>query len=112
MQLLNIIPPSIYARVTDHIKEQIELIKILEAKGYTYQTSDGLYFNTALVTDYNKLSKLPIEELKEGARVEKNKEKKNPPDFALWKFSPQDKQRQMKPSRSRFSGLAHRMFGD
>ncbi len=85
---LNIEEPNIYCRATENIPEQIELILMLEKKGYTYKTSDGLYFDTSLIKDYNKLSHLPLEELKEGARVEKNPEKKNPTDFALWKFSP------------------------
>lgn len=92
---LNILPPSLYARVTDNIPEQIALIAALEKKGYVYQTSDGLYFDTSLVKDYNKLSHLPLEKLREGARVEKNDEKKNPTDFALWKFSPAGVKRQM-----------------
>ncbi len=95
LKLLNIIEPDIWAKVSDYIAEQIELIKILEVKGFSYKTSDGLYFDTSLVNDYNKLSHLPLESLKEGARVEINIEKKNPTDFALWKFSPQDKKRQM-----------------
>ncbi|MFA5131017.1 MAG: cysteine--tRNA ligase [Patescibacteria group bacterium] len=85
---LNIEEPNIYCRATENIPEQIELIMMLESKGYTYKTSDGVYFDTSLVKDYNKLSHLPLEELREGARVEKNPEKRNPTDFALWKFSP------------------------
>lgn len=95
LSLLNILSPDIWAKVTDHINEQIALISRLEAKGFTYRTSDGLYFDTSLVEDYNKLSHLPLEELWEGARVEKNLEKKHPTDFALWKFSPAGSQRQM-----------------
>lgn len=95
IKYLNILEPEVWCRATDTIFEQIALIKKLEKNGYTYQTSDGLYFDTAKVKKYNKLSHLPLETLKEGARVEKNPEKKNPTDFALWKFSPQDKKRQM-----------------
>lgn len=95
LELLNIESPSIYARVTDNISEQIDLIKILEDRGYTYKTSDGLYFNTSKVSNYNKLSHLPLEELREGARVEINTEKRNATDFALWKFSPVGVKRQM-----------------
>jgi len=73
---LNILEPDIWCKATDYIKEQIELIKILEKKGYIYKTSDGIYFNTAKFINYNKLSHLPLEKLKEGARVEKNPEKK------------------------------------
>lgn len=92
---LGIIEPDVWCKATDNIKEQIELIKILEVKGYTYKTNDGIYFDTSLVKDYNKLSHLKLDELKEGARVEKNDEKKNITDFALWKFSPEDTIRQM-----------------
>ncbi len=94
---LNIIPPNVYSRAThpQNIKKQIQLIQILEKKGYTYRTSDGIYFNTSKFPHYNKLSHLKLSELKEGARVEKNPEKKNPTDFALWKFSPRNKKRQM-----------------
>lgn len=92
---LNIIEPDIISKVTDNIPEQIELIKILEQKGYTYKINDGIYFDTSKVENYNKLSHQSLEDLKEGARVEVNPEKKNPTDFALWKFSPKDKKRQM-----------------
>jgi cysteinyl-tRNA synthetase len=92
---LNIIEPDITSKVTDNIPEQIELIKILEQKGYTYKINDGIYFDTSKVKNYNKLSHQSLEDLREGARVEINPEKKNPTDFALWKFSPKDKKRQM-----------------
>jgi len=83
---LNIIEPSIWCKATEHIREQIELIKKLEAKGYTYKTSDGIYFDTSKFKDYGKLAKLKIEGLKAGKRIDM-KEKRNKTDFALWKFS-------------------------
>ena len=92
---LNILEPTTWCKATDNILEQIEMIEILEKKGFTYQTSDGIYFDTAKVKKYNKLSHLPLADLQEGARVEKNLEKKNPTDFALWKFSPMGAKRQM-----------------
>ncbi len=95
LEYLNIEAPNIFCKATDNIPGQIDLIKILETKGYAYKTSDGIYFDTAKVKDYNKLSHLPLDELKEGARVEKNPEKKNPTDFSLWKFSPAGARRQM-----------------
>jgi cysteinyl-tRNA synthetase len=85
---LNIYEPNVWCKATDHIPEQIVMIKTLEDKGYTYRTSGGIYFDTSKVKEYNKLSHLPLEQLLEGARVEKNPEKKNLTDFALWKFSP------------------------
>jgi len=92
---LNILEPTVSSAVTDNIPEQIALIKTLEEKGFTYRTSDGVYYDTSKFPNYNKLSHLKLEELQEGARVEINEEKKNPTDFALWKFSPKDAQRQM-----------------
>jgi cysteinyl-tRNA synthetase len=83
---LNIEEPNIWCKATDHIKEQIELIKTLEKKGYTYKTSDGIYFDTSKFKNYGKLALLDIKGLKAGARIEVG-EKKNKTDFALWKFS-------------------------
>lgn len=90
---LNLIKPSLMPKATDHIKEQIELIQKLEKKGYAYQTTDGVYFDTFKFKNYGKLSNL--DQIKEGARVEANPEKKNPRDFALWKFSPTNEKRHM-----------------
>jgi cysteinyl-tRNA synthetase len=92
---LNILAPDIWVKATDTIPEQIALIGTLEEKGYTYQTADGIYFDTAKFKDYTKLSHQDLEALKEGARVERNPEKRNPTDFALWKFTPQGIKRQM-----------------
>jgi len=92
---LNILAPDIWVKATDTIDDQIKLIRTLEEKGYTYQTGDGIYFDTAKFADYTKLSHQDLESLQEGARVEKNPEKRNPTDFALWKFSPQGVRRQM-----------------
>lgn len=87
MKQLNLLDPDIWCKATDNISEQINLIKKLEKKGYIYKISDGIYFNTAKFKDYTKLSHQNLEALQEGARVEKNKEKKNATDFALWKLS-------------------------
>lgn len=92
---LNISEPNIWCKATDHIKEQIKLVETLEKKGFTYKTSDGIYFDTSKFPDYNKLSHQNLKNLQEGARVEKNDEKKNSTDFALWKFSPKNEKRQM-----------------
>jgi cysteinyl-tRNA synthetase len=92
---LNILEPDIWVKATDTLPEQIALVKTLEEKGFTYRTSDGIYFDTAKFKDYNKLSHQDLEALQEGARVERNPEKRNPTDFALWKFSPPGSKRQM-----------------
>ena len=94
MGRLNIQEPTIWCRATDHIKEQIEFVRCIEANGYTYNTSDGIYFDTSRLDDYGYLGRLKIEGLQAGMRVEMG-EKHNPTDFALWKFSPKDQQRQM-----------------
>ena len=87
--------PDVICKATDHIPEMIALVKQLETKGYTYKTSDGIYFDTSKFADYTKLARLDIKGLQEGARVEKNPEKKSPTDFALWKFTPSTTKRQM-----------------
>ena len=84
---LNILDSDKYPRATDHIEEQVDIIEKLEKKGFTYKTSDGVYFDTSRLKDYGKLAKLDIEHLKAGARIEVG-EKKSDTDFALWKFSP------------------------
>lgn len=92
---LNISEPNIWCQATNHIPEQISLIQTLESKGFTYPTSDGIYFDTSKLADYGKLARLDKEGLKAGARVEMNKEKRNITDFALWKFSSANEKRQM-----------------
>ncbi len=83
---LQIQPPNIWCKATDHIPEQIALVQKLENNGFTYRTSDGIYFDTTKLPDYGKLANLKNQTLKAGARVELG-EKKNPHDFALWKLS-------------------------
>jgi cysteinyl-tRNA synthetase len=95
MAHLNILEPTLWSKATDTIPEQIELIKTLEDKGFTYNISDGIYFDTSKFEGYTKLSNQDLEALKEGARVERNPEKRNATDFALWKFSPEGVKRQM-----------------
>ena len=95
INLMNILPADNYSKATDYIKEQIELIKCLESKGFTYSTRDGVYYDTSKFPEYGKLAKLDIKGLQEGARIEFSEEKKNITDFALWKFSPKDEKRQM-----------------
>jgi cysteinyl-tRNA synthetase len=83
-----------FPKATEHINEKIQLIEKLEEKGYTYQISDGLYFDTSKFKGYGKLGGIDIEGLKEGARIDKNKEKKNPTDFALWRLSKEKRQQE------------------
>ncbi|MBU1000418.1 cysteine--tRNA ligase [Patescibacteria group bacterium] len=86
---VNIKRPSIVAKVTDHIEEQIRLIHKLEKNGFTYQTDQAVYFQIDKFPNYTKLSRQKLEEKKVGARigVVVDKQKKNPHDFALWFFT-------------------------
>jgi len=90
---LNIIPPDIKCKATEHIKEQIDLVRILEKKGYVYKTKDGIYFDTFKLKDYGKLGRINKEYLKAGKRTAM-RDKKNKTDFALWKFSEKPGKRQ------------------
>ncbi len=92
---MGIMRPDISCRATDHIQEQITLVKRLEEKGYTYRIDDGVYFDTSKFPTYGEMAKLDPEGIKAGARVEMVAGKKNPTDFALWKFSPPTDHRQM-----------------
>jgi cysteinyl-tRNA synthetase len=83
---LNILPPSKWVKATEHIKEQINLVEKLEKKKYTYETNDGIYFDSTKFKQYGKLAKLKIKGLQKGKRTD-IREKKNATDFALWKFS-------------------------
>lgn len=91
LKLLNIKKPNIFVRASQTIKDQIEFIKILEKKGFTYLTSDGLYFDTSKLKEYGRLWPKKMEILP-GARVKMKSEKKNPTDFALWKLAPERKE--------------------
>ena len=91
---LNIEDATVLCRATDHIREQVEFIADLERNGYTYTTSDGVYFDTGRQPDYGHLARLDVHGLDAGRRVDVG-EKRRPTDFALWKFSPPGQQRQM-----------------
>lgn len=96
LDALNILRSKItFPKATEHIEEQIEMIKVLETKGATYKTSDGIYFDTTTFSAYGELGNIDIANLKEGARIGVHEEKRNPTDFALWKFSnPAEKRQQ------------------
>jgi len=84
---LGIQRPSKLMHATDYIKEQIALIQVLEEKGYTYTIADGVYYDTSKFPHYFDLSRQNPKGLEAGARVKLVEGKKNPTDFALWKFS-------------------------
>jgi len=94
LRRLNIKEPNIWVKATDTIKEQIELIKLLEKKGFTYMIEDGVYFDSSKLKTYGRLWPKKID-IRAGARVEMVSGKKHPTDFALWKFSPKGAKREM-----------------
>jgi cysteinyl-tRNA synthetase len=84
---LNLLEEIHYPKATEHIKEIIELIKYLLENNYAYATLNGIYFEVKKFSQYGKLSKKTIKSIESGARIEVDPLKKDPLDFALWKFS-------------------------
>ncbi|RKW01588.1 MAG: cysteine--tRNA ligase, partial [Candidatus Saccharimonas sp.] len=95
MNALHLTSPSQLARATDYIDEQIQLAITLKRKGHTYQTSDGIYFDTSTFPAYADFARLDLRALRAGARIGPNSEKRHASDFALWKFSPTGVKRDM-----------------
>jgi cysteinyl-tRNA synthetase len=95
MKSLNMLAPDQLVKATSHIPEQIDLIKQLEDKGYTYAIDDGVYYDTSKFPHYADFAKLDLDEQQAGARVSFNAQKRNTSDFAVWKFSPAGHQRDM-----------------
>ncbi|MFA6257498.1 MAG: cysteine--tRNA ligase [Candidatus Paceibacterota bacterium] len=87
LKALNIEIPSGMYFASDYVKEDIELIQKLKEREYAYSTNDGVYFDISKMPDYGALWGGKRDWNKEGARVNENSEKRNPEDFALWKFS-------------------------
>ncbi|MDO4759736.1 MAG: cysteine--tRNA ligase [Candidatus Saccharibacteria bacterium] len=83
---LNLLEPEKICRATDYVKEDMAAVDAMIKNGFTYETADGIYFDTAKFADYAKFANLDLENLKAGARVEFSNEKRNPSDFAVWKF--------------------------
>ncbi len=92
---LNLLEPDVRPKPTEHIAEQIAIVEKLLKNGFAYKIDDGIYFDTSKFPSYGQLTGQKLEELKEGARVEPNPQKRNPTDFALWKFSPKNVKRDM-----------------
>jgi cysteinyl-tRNA synthetase len=95
LKRLNFLMPDYLPKATEHIEEQINLIKALAAKGYTYVIDDGVYYDTSKFSRYADFARLDLDEQQAGKRVSLNPQKHNPTDFALWKFSPKDHKRDM-----------------
>ncbi len=82
---LNILPPHVEPRATQHIPEMIQMIRVLMDRGFAYYAEGDVYFDVTRLPAYGKLSGRVLEELKAGARVEPGEFKRHPADFALWK---------------------------
>ena len=118
---LNCLEPEVLCKATDHIPEQIEMIRLLEAKGVTYAIADGLYFDTTKFPRYAEFARLDREELRAGERIGEVEGKRHPADFALWKFAQPGVRRQQEwdsPWGRGFPGwhiecsaMAHRYLG-
>ncbi len=83
---LNMVEPTHICRATDYVKEDMALVDALDEKGYLYDTTDGLYFDTSKFPTYADFAHLDLDHLKAGARVEFSNEKRNVSDFAVWKW--------------------------
>lgn len=90
LKSLNIETPEIVCKATQHIQEMLEYVKKLVENGYTYETSTAIYFDVSKLDKYPVLTNIDVENQKAGARVEIDKEKKNPYDFALWIKAPEN----------------------
>ncbi|MFC2822223.1 MAG: cysteine--tRNA ligase [Spirochaetales bacterium] len=81
---LNIIRPDVICPATQHIPQMIKLIQRLEEGGHTYMAGGNVYFSIDTFPDYGKLARLNLDDLKSGARIDVDSNKKNPKDFVLW----------------------------
>ncbi len=86
LEALNIIPPHVMPAATEHIKQQIEMIKTLIEKGFAYESDEAVYFDVSKFSQYNQLTGQKLDDMLLGARQEvvKDPKKKNPIDFVLW----------------------------
>jgi cysteinyl-tRNA synthetase len=85
LKALEVLPADRYPKVSEHIPEIIEMIRVLIEKGYAYPLQGDVYYSVAKFKEYGKLSGRALEDLQAGARVEVNEAKQDPMDFALWK---------------------------
>ena len=83
---LELVEPDVWARATDYIDEDMNAVDSMTKNGFTYETKDGVYFDTSKYEQYANFAKLDLEGLQAGARVGFSDEKKNVSDFAVWKF--------------------------
>lgn len=90
IEKLNIDLPDIISKATDNIPEMLEMVKKIVSNGYAYETSNGIYFDVSKLDKYPVLSNNKVEGQEAGARIQVDKEKKNPYDFAIWIKAPEN----------------------
>ncbi|MFQ5514250.1 MAG: cysteine--tRNA ligase [Myxococcota bacterium] len=90
LEKLNVLRPTVWCKATEHIAEQIEMVQALERRGFAYQISDGIYFDTAKDPHYGELARIDLGAQRTQERIGGQGEKRNPADFALWKLSPRE----------------------
>lgn len=95
MEKLGLLPPEHLVKATNFVTQQLDLVRTLKEEGYTYQTTDGIYFDTSKFSTYADFAHLDLDAQKAGARIELNSQKHQPWDFALWKFTPKNEKRDM-----------------
>ena len=95
-QALNLTDPDVIARATDYIEEDMRAVDAMTERGFTYETKDGVYFDTSKYPAYANFAKLDLTGLQAGARVGFSDEKKNISDFAVWKFIQPDENHVMR----------------
>ncbi|MBQ5337409.1 MAG: cysteine--tRNA ligase, partial [Oscillospiraceae bacterium] len=82
---LNVMDADVHPKVTESMDIIIDIVKTLVDKGFAYESNGDVYFRTSKFPEYGKLSKMPIDELKAGARIDVSEHKEDPLDFAVWK---------------------------
>ena len=93
---LNLIEPEVIAHATDYVKDDMKAVDKMTANGFTYKTSDGIYYDTGKFNQYADFAKLDLKGLQAGARVDFSSEKHLPSDFAVWKFIKPDEKHAMR----------------
>ncbi|MEL6955823.1 MAG: cysteine--tRNA ligase, partial [Pseudomonadota bacterium] len=84
---LNVLPPTVIPWATEHVDEMLDLIAALVEKDHAYACEDGVYFHVPSMADYGKLARRNLDDNEAGARVDVDSNKRDPADFALWKFA-------------------------
>ncbi|MBP0977281.1 MAG: cysteine--tRNA ligase, partial [Oscillospiraceae bacterium] len=82
---LNVMDADVHPKVTESMDIIIDIVKTLVDKGFAYESNGDVYFRTSKFPEYGKLSKMPIDDLKAGARIDVSEHKEDPLDFAVWK---------------------------